>query len=212
MIIDDREHDLIARLKAESVEFTVERLPLGDIKIEKNGHMALIERKRTDDFAASISDGRWREQKARLSASGAIVIYLIEGSLYGQSKPPETLSSAIWNTMLRDKMWVIQTRGLEDTSLHLQQLVKKIGTTILGGTGVRSLLSKRKRKSDSVYLLMLMTMVSESVATALTTVYPTLSELQSQLHKDANALRSISISSKRCVGKATIATLLKHLT
>ena len=212
MSIDDREHDLIARLKAESVEFTVERLPLGDIKIEKNGHMALIERKRTDDFAASISDGRWREQKARLSASGAIVIYLIEGSLYGQSKPPETLSSAIWNTMLRDKMWVIQTRGLEDTSLHLQQLVKKIGTTILGGTGVRSLLSKRKRKSDSVYLLMLMTMVSESVATALTTVYPTLSELQSQLHKDANALRSISISSKRCVGKATIATLLKHLT
>ena len=212
MIIDDREHDLIARLKAESVKFTVERLPLGDIKIEKNGHMALIERKRTDDFAASISDGRWREQKARLSASGAIVIYMIEGSLYGQSKPPETLSSAIWNTMLRDKMWVIQTRGLEDTSLHLQQLVKKIGTTILGGTGVRSLLSKRKRKSDSVYLLMLMTMVSESVATALTTVYPTLSELQSQLHKDANALRSISISSKRCVGKATIATLLKHLT
>jgi len=55
-------------------------------------------------------------------------------------------------------------------------------------------------------------MVSESVATALTTVYPTLSELQSQLHKDANALRSISISSKRCVGKATIAILLKHLT
>jgi len=212
MIIDDREHDLIARLKAESVEFTVERLPLGDIKIEKNGHMALIERKRTDDFAASISDGRWREQKARLTASGAIVIYMIEGSLYGQSKPPETLSSAIWNTMLRDKMWVIQTRGLEDTSLHLQQLVKKIGTTILGGTGVRSLLSKRKRKSDSVYLLMLMTMVSESVATALTTEYPTLSELQSQLHKDANALRSISISSKRCIGKATIATLLKHLT
>ena len=212
MIIDDREHDLIARLKAESVEFTVERLPLGDIKIEKNGHMALIERKRTDDFAASISDGRWREQKARLTASGAIVIYMIEGSLYGQSKPPETLSSAIWNTMLRDKMWVIQTRGLEDTSLHLQQLVKKIGTTIRGGTGVRSLLSKRKRKSDSVYLLMLMTMVSESVATALTTEYPTLSELQSQLHKDANALRSISISSKRCIGKATIATLLKHLT
>lgn len=212
MIIDDREHDLIARLKAESVKFTVERLPLGDIKIEKNGHMALIERKRTDDFAASISDGRWREQKARLTASGAIVIYMIEGSLYGQSKPPETLSSAIWNTMLRDKMWVIQTRGIEDTSLHLQQLVKKIGTTIRGGTGVRSLLSKRKRKSDSVYLLMLMTMVSESVATALTAVYPTLNELQSQLRKDANALRSISISSKRCVGKATIATLLKHLT
>ena len=28
----------------------------------------------------------------------------IEGSLYHQNKPPETLSSAIWNTMLRNKM------------------------------------------------------------------------------------------------------------
>lgn len=212
MIIDDREHDLIERLKAESVEFTVERLPLGDIKIEKNGHMALIERKRSDDFAASINDGRWREQKARLAASGAMVIYMIEGSLYGQSKPPETLSSAIWNTMLRDKMWVIQTRGLEDTSLHLQQLVQKVGTTIRGGTGVRSLLSKRKRKADSVYLLMLMSMVSESVATSLVTAYPSLSSLQTQLREDPSSLKSIHISSRRCIGKSTIATLTRHLT
>ena len=126
MIVDDREHDLIARLRAEKIDFEIKRLPLGDIMLEVNGTVAIIERKRTDDFAASISDGRWREQKSRLAASGAIVIYLIEGSLYGQNKTPETLSSAIWNTMLRDKMWVIQTRGIEDTSLHLQQLEKKI--------------------------------------------------------------------------------------
>jgi len=132
MKIDDREHDLIDRLKAEEVIFQTERLPLGDIIIEHNGTTAIIERKRTDDFAASISDGRWREQKARLKASGAIVIYLIEGSLYGQSKPASTLSSAIWNTMLRDKMWVIQTRGIEDTSLHIQQLQKKIGELLCG--------------------------------------------------------------------------------
>ena len=211
MIVDDREHDLIARFKAESVQFTVERLPLGDIKIENNGTTVLVERKRTDDFASSITDGRWREQKSRLAASGAIVVYLIEGSLYGQSKPETTLSSAIWNTMLRDKMWVLQTRGIEDTSLHLQQLSKKVGTDIRGGSGVVSLLSKRKRKADNVFLLMLMSMVSEAVATVLVKEYPTLCELQVQLQKDPNKLRELQISAKRCIGKATIAQLSKHL-
>jgi len=94
MQVDFREHDLIARFKAEGVEHTVKSLPLGDIIIENNGVTAIVERKRTDDFAASITDGRFREQKARLMASGAIVIYLMEGTLYGQSKPPQTLSSA----------------------------------------------------------------------------------------------------------------------
>lgn len=59
MIIDDREHDLIARFRAEKIDFEIKRLPLGDILFERNGTVAIVERKRTDDFAASISDGRW---------------------------------------------------------------------------------------------------------------------------------------------------------
>ena len=54
MKVDDREHDLIERLRVENVTFQVERLPLGDIVIEHNGTTAIVERKRTDDFAASI--------------------------------------------------------------------------------------------------------------------------------------------------------------
>ena len=213
MIVDDREHDLIERLKAEGVKFTVERLPLGDIQIEHNGSMALIERKRTDDFAASISDSRWREQKARLSASGAIVIYLIEGSLYGQSKPPETLSSAIWNTMLRDQMWVIRSRGIEETSLHLQQLQKKIGTTIKSSSSMVSLLSKRKRKVENTWLLMLMAIpsVSERVGTVLVAEYPNLTSLQQQLRQDPANLRNLNISAKRKIGKKTIEHLKQYL-
>ena len=211
MIIDDREHDLIERLRAEGETFTVERLPLGDIKIEKNGSLAIIERKRTDDFASSISDGRWREQKARLMNSGAIVIYLIEGSLYGQTVRPEILSSAIWNTMLRDKLWVIQTRGIEDTSMHLKQLRNKIGVSIKGSSGVRSLLSKRKRKDDSIFLLMLMQLTSESVARAIVTRWPRLVLLQDQLRNDSNELKSVKISEKRSIGKATIKKLVEHL-
>jgi len=211
MIVDDREHDLIERLKVEGVPHVVKRLPLGDIQIEHNGSMALIERKRTDDFAASISDGRWREQKSRLSRSGAIVIYIIEGSLYGQSKPVLTLISAMLNTMLRDKMCVIQTRGLEDTSLYLQQLSAKIGRVICGSTGLKSLKSKRKRKEDNVFQLMLMQVTSESVASAIISRWPTLCELQTVLRGDPSELKSLSISSKRHIGQATISKLCEHL-
>tara|TARA_B110000008_G_scaffold279918_1_gene329618 strand:+ start:7257 stop:7922 length:666 start_codon:yes stop_codon:yes gene_type:complete len=213
MEVDYRERDLIERLKAENVDFSCKSLPLGDIVIVNNGVTAIVERKRTDDFAASITDGRWREQKARLAKSGAIVIYLIEGSLYGQSKPPETLSSAIWNTMLRDKMWVIQTRGIEDTSLHLQQLAQKVGNDIRGGSGMTSLLSKRKRKCDNAYQLMLMAIpsVSERVALAIVTEYNTLTTLQAQLRKEPQKLRELKISSKRNIGKRTIKALKEHL-
>jgi len=213
MIVDDREHDLIARLRLEKADFEVKRLPLGDVLFERNGTTCIVERKRTDDFAASITDGRWREQKARLRASGAIVVYLIEGSLYRQNKPPETLSSAIWNTMLRDKMWVIQTRGLEDTTLHLRSLQKKIGVAIQGGTGVKSLLSKRKRKIDNVFLLMLMTVpsVSERVASAIVARWPTLADLQEQLRSAPNALRSVQVTAKRKIGPAVIQSLSKFM-
>lgn len=212
MQVDFREHDLIERFKAEGVEHVVKSLPLGDIVIENNGTTVIVERKRTDDFASSISDGRWREQKSRLMASGATIVYLIEGSLYGQSKPPETLSSAIWNTMLRDKLFVIQTRGIEDTSLHLQQLAKKVGKDIQGSTGMTSLLSKRKRKVDNAWQLMLMAVpsVSERIAAVLVAEYPNLTSLQQQLRQDPDQLRNIAVG-KRKIGKKTIENLKQHL-
>ncbi len=213
MQVDFREHDLIARFKAEGVEHVVKNLPLGDIVIEHNGVTAIVERKRTDDFAASITDGRWREQKARLAASGALVVYLIEGSLYGQSKSAEVLSSAIWNTMLRDKMWVIQTRGIEDTSLHLQQLAKKVGKDIQGHTGIKSLLSKRKRKVDNAWQLILMSVpsVSERIAAVLVAEYPNLTSLQQQLRQDPNHLKNLKVTEKRKLGKKTIENLKQYL-
>ncbi len=212
MQVDFREHDLIERFKTEGVEHTVKSLPLGDIVIKNNGTTVIVERKRTDDFASSISDGRWREQKSRLMASGATAVYLIEGSLYGQNKPPETLSSAIWNTMLRDKLFVIQTRGIEDTSLYLQQLAKKVGKDIQGSTGMTSLLSKRKRKIDNAWQLMLMAVpsVSERIAAALVAQYPNITSLQQQLRQDPNQLKNIVIG-KRNIGKKTIENLKQHL-
>jgi len=213
MIIDDREHDLIKQLTSEQICFKVQRLPVGDILFEKNGTTIIVERKRTDDFAASITDGRWREQKARLSLSGAIVVYLIEGTLYGQTKSPQVLSSAIWNTMLRDKMWVIQTCGVQETSLHLQQLERKVGQVIKGGSSMVTLLSKRKRKEENVQKLMLMSIpgVSEKIAERIVAEYPTMSALQTQLRSDAPQLLTLAVTPKRNIGKKTVESLCKCL-
>lgn len=214
MIIDDREHDLIKQLTVEKIEFQVQRLPVGDILFENNGTTVIVERKRTDDFAASIMDGRWREQKTRLIASGAIVVYLIEGSLYGQRKSPSVLSSAIWNTMLRDNIWVLQTCGVQETSLHLQQLERKVGKEIkANGDGMITLLSKRKRKENNVQTLMLMAIpgVSEKIALAILSKYPTILSLQNQLKENAKELLSVVVTSKRKIGKKTVDRLCEFL-
>merc|ERR1711865_725989 len=111
------------------------------------------------------------------------------------------------------KMWVIQTRGLEDTSLHLQQLAKKIGRDIKGSTGVKSLLSKRKRKVDNAWQLMLMAVpsVSERIAAVLVEQYPNLTSLQQQLRQDPAQLRQLKVTEKRKIGKKTIENLRQYL-
>ena len=96
--------------------------------------------------------------------------------------------------------------------MHVKQLRKKIGCSIKGSSGMRSLLSKRKRKDDSVFLLMLMQITSEKIARAIVSRWPTLVLFQDQLRKDANQLKSIRISEKRCIGSATIKKMVEHLT
>jgi NAD-dependent DNA ligase len=95
----------------------------------------------------------------------------------------------------------------------LQQLVKKIGKEIKGGTGVKSLLSKRKRKIDNVFLLMLMSVpsISERIATVLVEHWPTLKDLQAQLMEDAEQLRTLQVTEKRKIGPAVIKSLKQYL-
>jgi ERCC4-type nuclease len=73
IILDTREHDLIEQLTGlagiEDVE--VKPLDVGDIEFRISGEESaalVIERKTADDFGASLRDGRYREQRARLLA------------------------------------------------------------------------------------------------------------------------------------------------
>jgi ERCC4-type nuclease len=122
-IIDNRERDLIPLLSP----WPVRVLPVGDIWIGLSGDDVqtgglVIERKTTDDFEASILDGRYREQRTRLTAycqqRGARPLYIIEGlmdRLWGKLSK-DTLQKYLNRLALRYGVAVIHTEGLQDTA------------------------------------------------------------------------------------------------
>lgn len=93
--IDYRETDLLNKITTilstkglddKNITLKSENLPLGDIIIcTDNGHEKLIlERKTLQDLAASIRDGRYKEQSFRLNECNVHnhnIMYLIEGNL-----------------------------------------------------------------------------------------------------------------------------------
>ena len=113
-------------------------LDIGDYHFYYNNELVLlIERKTINDLAASIKDGRHREQKSRLETMDkSKIIMLIEGSI---NKPndsikynrvePYTIISSIYNTMLRDNFHVLHTSNIEETIFCLFNFVKKLYKT-----------------------------------------------------------------------------------
>ena len=91
--IDYREKDLIQKITTilsertlEHITIQSENLPLGDIIIctDNGSEKLILERKTLQDLAASIRDGRYKEQSFRLNECtlhNHNIIYLIEGNL-----------------------------------------------------------------------------------------------------------------------------------
>lgn len=136
MIVDNREHGLLKLLPADTI--TVKQLPVADIWIgisdttgtgstegappaATNG--LLIERKAVADLEASILDGRYREQRARLLSKAtelsAHPMYIIEGDLdrLGVVRlSGQALMKHITRLQLRYHIAVFQTACIEETA------------------------------------------------------------------------------------------------
>jgi ERCC4-type nuclease len=128
LIVDVRERHLIEEFE-EKPEVRV--LDLGDIVVDVDGVSAwTIERKTLEDLAASIKDGRHREQKGRLMSTNGtmgVIAYLIEGfpkpyQQYINGIRVETLESAIANTIVRDRILVFRTPNIRESVKFLRQL------------------------------------------------------------------------------------------
>lgn len=132
IIIDCKENQkFIDVLHNYQINFTVQSIDLGDIVFtyhEKN--ILYIERKTINDLAASLNDGRYHEQKARLKGKNAL--YLIEGSYedldlkYNKTFNLEKLKGCIINTMVRDNINVYLTKNMDESAIFIADIAKRL--------------------------------------------------------------------------------------
>lgn len=135
--IDYREKSVIKLIQDNPkfpFKYTILNLTIGDFIIKQNDEtLYILERKTILDLAASITDGRFREQKQRLfeSVNGNYdkIIYIIEGKKnlkqYG-SISKTILDSSILNLMFKHKYRVMYTLDETDTLDMITQLCNKL--------------------------------------------------------------------------------------
>lgn len=147
MLVDVRERDLYQALlsgsDAHCGDIESRRLDFADIQfvtVSGDGNVASIdiafERKTVSDLCASIKDGRFREQKRRMTDNvmgrgKGRVAYILE-ALPGYAYLKQTaqrhglqdtaLQSTVYNIMFRDGLFVISTRDVNDTANCLRAL------------------------------------------------------------------------------------------
>ncbi|OXA59739.1 Crossover junction endonuclease MUS81 [Folsomia candida] len=142
-----KKDEVIGELRKNGVKMEVVRLSVGDFiwvcrEIVQAGHSSkrltisrsaelvlpyVVERKRSDDLAHSIKDGRYHEQKSRLRRTGLQVIYLHEEYGKGQGDfglAEGALKRAIANTQLVDGFWIQETSNIKDTCSYLTHMTR----------------------------------------------------------------------------------------
>ena len=120
IILDTREHGLIRLMP----EVKTQLLPVGDIWIGP----VVAERKTIADLEASLSDGRYREQRTRLLAHCAEVkgrpLYIIEGSLTTCRTSANVVFKVLARLTLRYGISIIQTDSLADTVSRINDIAE----------------------------------------------------------------------------------------
>jgi ERCC4-type nuclease len=151
VILDNRERDLM-RIFASSVSqsnddpsYNVKQLDIGDVHFVCPGSgegadsgsepfktVVIAERKAVADLEASLTDGRYREQRTRLLATcaekGAAPLYIIEGPLdrLGGRKTIEELWTILNRLQMRYRVAVALTDSVDQTADYIRTLAAQI--------------------------------------------------------------------------------------
>ena len=116
----------------DKIQIISENLLLGDVHITYANIMHIFERKTLQDLQASILDGRYKEQKARLLSTTPqkYITYIIEGdnilSPNSHSKNKSMIQSAYLHTLFRDNIRIIYTKNIEETTTLILLISTKI--------------------------------------------------------------------------------------
>lgn len=187
--IDYRERALIDALRQHHPEtsLVVKNLPIGDLAIRNDDGVCLVvERKTVRDLMASITDGRFREQKRRLEDSGVVhVVYIIEGSLWHDDGGKHSISyGAVVNLIFKHNFKVIMSCDPNDTARYVVLLLKKLAAGELERAPVAD--QSFVRRGDKVlanvfkHQLCVVPGVSPAIASKIVETYHTMSSLVHQ--------------------------------
>lgn len=198
LLIDYREQDFIKRLgelvyiendqvinvsiQNIDIQFKVTSLPIADFIILENieDHDSIrlaIERKSIKDLCASITDGRFREQKQRLSESindKNKICYLIEGIKHLSDKEKSLsqtiINGSLLNLLFKHEYHLVQTENKQDTFNIIVLLYKKFKNKDFEKDVIQTKSVKLLKRSDKlvenklVHQLCLIPGVSQKVA------------------------------------------------
>lgn len=239
IIVDSREKSLFGILKdrdldiySDKIEILKEQLDIGDIHLSfshnDNNYLYIYERKTNTDLIASIKDGRYKEQKLRLIASCANSLnYIIEGDMITSLKNKNNqkmVSGAYIHSMYRDKINVIFTADLEDTSTFLLLMASKIidkpeNFICINNNDSCNYIDYCKIKTEknknidknTCYLLQLSQIpsISKEIAKNISNHYPSLVSLLSALNESEDKIGLLMKIDK--IGKTKAATIIEYL-
>lgn len=203
VIVDTRETGMIKEFDS-SFDFLIQNLDVGDVLMQDDDHdLSLVfERKTLSDLAASIKDGRYKEQKHRLLATYPAhrITYIIEeGHIVPRDLTGLMRKSVFFgmyiNTMYRDGIHVVFTKSLSETAVFIHDVATKCRENPekfkAVGRGEDDYILSRKAKTRKIenidpsacYQLQLCQIpgVSHKLAEGIINAYPTLMSFMQHL-------------------------------
>ena len=202
--IDAREKDLFAMcslLNTNNITLTNSQLALGDSTIGEN---VIIERKTLTDLAASIKDGRYREQSFRLKKAleenNCKIIYMVEGNLdlYVGTIPKDTLVKTMYS-LSNKGFQVFLTKNVKETAYFIMQFAEKIKLIPKIESGIyeetTGIIQKQKntnitRDNISIFMLCQIPGISTITATILMDNYKHITALIKELSTNPECLET----------------------
>lgn len=224
IIIDTREQDIIKLLENKNIDFKKEQLLVGDIMYKKNDEILyIIERKTIDDLGASIKDGRYKEQKARLLShyDATKVFYLLEGYIdRSKNLDKKSVLGSMINILFRDNIKIINTVNLTQTVDVIEQIKTKYmagkfieGASVSNYTDTIKLNKKDNMTKELCNIIQLATIpgVSKTTGAIIMENYKTLQHLIEEYKINGELMLKDLVLGKKKLGKVLSKRIYEYL-
>jgi len=219
IVIDGRETSLIKQVGESDSDIVVRNMVLGDAAIidEHDAVQIYIERKTLCDLSASIGDGRYKEQSARLcdvQLDRKRIFYVIEGDVdkYESARtkhrlPYSTLVSAMFSLAVDKGFSIHHTKNVAETAKWLLQIrekvrkMSKVQQTAASISDAPTRAASITKENIELRMICQLPGVSEKTGQAILTRSGSLSTFISMLSNDADCAELKTVRTSMANGK-----------